>query len=396
MGVENPKRFSGCLVQRADLSNGQRLRVALVHDFLVHIRGGERTMLALHELYPEAPIYVLVADRKCMAGLKGVEIRESFVGKFPFVRRHFRAFLPLYPLATESLDLSGYDLVLSSSALFVKNIRTAPYTCHICYCHTPNRYLWANGTAIRPGGNSGGAQRLLLAPLLAALRMWDLRGTSRADYFLANSETTAVRIARFYGRPAEVVYPPVDVHAFQVSTRDAGYFLVVAHLVPYKRVDVVVRAFASLRERLIVVGGGPELRRLQGLAGQHTTFLGTVSENTLHSLYENCRALVFPALKDFGIAAVEAQACGKPVIAFRAGGLTEIVREGLTGLFFEEQEPDSLVQALERFKRYSFDPQTARANAERFDKAVFLRQIKLFAETKWKEFREKTENRVSR
>ncbi|OGS01805.1 MAG: hypothetical protein A3G41_04265 [Elusimicrobia bacterium RIFCSPLOWO2_12_FULL_59_9] len=361
-------------------------RIALVHDFLVHVRGGEKTFLALHELYPTAPVYVLVANRNKVTELNGMDIRESFVGKLPFARRHFRSFLLLYPLATESFDLSTYDLVISSSALFVKNVRVGPRTCHICYCHTPNRHLWndaAEATAPEANARLGS---LLLPPVLDYLRRWDESCSHRVDYFVANSKTTALRIARYYGRTAEVIHPPVDVDFFSPSNDYQDYFLVVAHLVPYKRVDLAVWAFASLRDRLVIVGKGPEWGRLHHLAGPNVTFLGSVSPERLRSLYERCRALIVPTLEDFGIATVEAQACGKPVIAYRGGGSTEIVLEGQTGVFFEEQTWESLLAALERFKQMHFNPLDIRTNAERFSKDVFRERIRTFVEAKLAEF----------
>jgi glycosyltransferase involved in cell wall biosynthesis len=359
-------------------------KIALAHDFLVHIRGGEKVLLALQEVYPDAPIYALVADKRKVREVQSLDVRESFMSRAPLVRRFFRAYLPFYPLAAESLDFSGYDLVLSTSSLFVKNILTSPSTCHICYCHTPNRYLW--GQEMYEGREEKSLRDRLLSPLLARMRAWDEKCSDRVDYFVANSGTTAERISRFYHRAAEVIHPPVDIETFRPTAEHEGFFLCVAHLVPYKRIDLAIQAFASLGKRLVVVGRGPERTRLQRLAGPDVQFLGAVPRETLHRLYETCRALVVPTFEDFGIVTVEAQACGKPVIAYRAGGSTEIVIENETGVFFDEQSAASLADAVVRFEKQRFDPAVVRANVERFDKKIFQHRMRELVDARLSEF----------
>jgi len=384
------------------------LRVAFVHYWLIAHRGGERVLEALGEIFPQADIFTLVYDpERTSPAIRRHHIQTSFIQKLPFGPSHHRAFLPLYPLALENFDLRGYDLVISSESGPAKGVITDPETCHICYCHTPMRYLWNQYHDYRAGA---GALTRLVMPLAAhRLRQWDLATASRVDHFVANSKNTARRIRKYYGREAEVIYPPVDIERFapgggeasrggEDTAATAPYYLVVSELVPYKRIDLAVEAFNRLGRRLIVVGDGPELRRCQKLAGRNVEFMGRVEDDRLARLYAGCRAFIFPGEEDFGIAPVEAQACGRPVIAYGKGGALETViapngENGpepgqCTGLFFASQTVEALVEAVKHFELVEnrFDPSFVRRHAEGFAAQRFTREITAFIAEKLAEF----------
>jgi glycosyltransferase involved in cell wall biosynthesis len=368
----------------ADGRTGQAPRVAIVHDYLNQHGGAERVLEELHSIWPEAPIFVSIYDRDGMpAAYRGWPIRPTFMQRLPGILRNHQPYLPVYPLAFARLDLRGYDLVISSSSAFAKNVHPAPGAVHICYCHSPMRFAW-NAADYARRERLHPAARVALWPLLRGVRVWDTRGTARVDYLIANSTTVAERIARFYGREAIVIHPPVRTGVPPASDTPEDYYLALTRLVPYKRLDIVVEAFNRLGKPLWIAGGGRDRAALERLAGPTIRFLGQVSDEEKGRLYAHCQATIFPAEDDFGIAQVEAQAAGRPVIAFRAGGATESVQEDVTGLFFDAQTPEAIMDAVRRFETMTFDPAAIRAHARTFDAAVFRKALKEYVDDRFR------------
>jgi glycosyltransferase involved in cell wall biosynthesis len=359
--------------------------IALVHDWLTGMRGGEKCLEALCELYPDAPIFTLLHHPGSVSPtIESHNIRTSFVQRLPFTRDRYRNYLPLFPHAIEQFDLSGFDLVISSSHCVAKGVRTPPETVHICYCHTPMRYIWNQYDEYFGPGRASLVTRAAMGALVGRLRAWDIRTAARPHRYIANSRNVRDRIRTLYRRDAEVIYPPVNVAEAAASFRDDGYFLMITAMVPYKRVDLAIQAFNRLRERLILVGTGPELPALRTMAGPHVEFRGWTSDVEIHELLAGCRAVIFPGEEDFGIVPVEAMAHGKPVVALSRGGALETVREGgdgATGVFFDEQTPEALMDAVARLKASAFDPAAIRNSVAGFDKQEFKRKIRLFVDT---------------
>lgn len=347
------------------------------------MRGGEKVVEALCELYPQADIYTLVVDPDAISErLKRHRIIPSFVQKIPGAKKHYQSLLPLYPLALEQFDLSGYDLVLSSESGPAKGVLTRPETCHICYCHTPMRYLWDKYHEYLQGASP--VKKLLMPWLTHYLRQWDQASAGRVDHFVANSRYVARRIAKRYGRQAEVIHPPVETGAFTISPETDDYYLMVGQLVRYKRPDLAVQAFTRLGKPLVVIGEGEELPRLKKMAGSNIRFWGRQPFEVIRDNYARCRAFIFPGEEDFGITPVEAQASGRPVIAYGRGGALETVKEGETGVFFQEPAVESLIDAVMRFEESEdrFDPQIIRQHSLNFSQDVFLHKMKNFVEEK--------------
>jgi glycosyltransferase involved in cell wall biosynthesis len=332
----------------------------------------------LRVLYPAAPIYTSVfAPENLPREMQTWDVRPSPLQRFPFVRRYSRALLPLMPMAFETFDFREYDIVLTMSSAFSKNVNTVSGTQSVCYCLTPPRYLWD-----LPGEYLGGTARFLAAPVLAHLRELDRRAAQRADRFVAISQTVADRVQRWYGRDADVIYPPVDTNRIRPNGRDAeNFYLVVSRLVGYKRVDLAIEACNRLGRELRVVGTGPESKRLRALAGPTVQFLGAQSDDVVADLYARTKTFVFPGFEDFGIAPIEAQAAGRPVVAFRAGGAAETVVSGATGVFCEEQTVDALVDAIEKLDRIDVNPDACRINAERFAAPIFRERMSRLLES---------------
>ena len=354
------------------------MKTALVHDYLAQAGGAERVAAALHVLFPEAPLYTSVYDRAAtLPSFAEMDIRTSFLQRWPFSSRRFHKLaLPCYPAAFERFDFTGYDLVLSSSSSFAKGVITPPETCHVCYCHTPSRFVWRQQEYLSQ--RSARAASSLVSAYVNSLRSWDIESAQRVDYFVANSYNVARRIRKFYHRDvAAVIYPPVETTKFQpVSPAEVGdHFLVVSRLLGYKRIDLAVEACTQRGLPLRVVGIGPDLARLKRLAGPTIQFLGRLPDEQVVRELAHCKALIFPGEEDFGITPVECMASGRPVIAYGAGGALETVIDRQTGLFFPEQTVDSLVHALEEINAYSFDPAALEARASCFDTSVFEKQI---------------------
>jgi glycosyltransferase involved in cell wall biosynthesis len=358
------------------------MRTALIHDWLNQIGGAEDVLETLVEMFPGAPVFTSIYwAEKMPARYRRWPIRTSFMDRLPGIYRHHQPYLPLYPLAFESFDLSGYDLILSNKSGFCHGVRKPPGAQHICYCLTPTRYVW-NFADYAGREGLGRAARLLLRPLLAWLRRWDRAAAQSVDHFIAISSEIQRRIAQFYERDSAIIYPPVAIGRF--TPREAAveaapsYFLSLGRLIPYKRVDLAVQACSATHLPLQVGGDGRDRARLESLAGPGVKFLGRVPDAELPGLMGGCRAFIFPGLEDFGISPVQALAAGRPVIAYAGGGALDIVQDGVNGVLFHEQTPAALQAALERFQTLRFDPQAIRRSAERFDAAVFKEKLQAF------------------
>lgn len=356
------------------------MKTALVHDDLVQRGGAERVVAALHDIFPEAPLYTSVYDRRTAPPcFRGMDVRTSFLQKWLGGSGLLHKFaLPYFPRAFEQFDFSDYDLVVSSCSRFAKGILTAPATCHVCYCHTPSRFAWRPHEYLAQS-RSGRAFEPAIRGTLSQLRTWDVMSAQRVDYFIANSQTTAHRIRKYYRREvAAVVPPPVETARFEPVGADqvGDHFLVVSRLVGYKRVDLAVSACNQLGVRLRVIGAGPELASLKKRAGPTVEFLGALPDAEVAAQYARCRALIFPGEEDFGLTPLEAMASGRPVVAYRAGGALETVVAGQTGLFFSEQTPELLASVLRSVSDYPFVPAALQAHASRFDVSVFNQRVR--------------------
>src|SRR5262245_21106579 len=363
------------------------MKVALVHDWLTGMRGGEKCLEVFCDLFPHADLHTLVFEPdRVSPTIRRMNVKTSWLDRLPGVRKRFRYLLPLFPQAIESFALSNYDLVLSSSHCVAKGVYTHR-ALHIAYTHSPMRYIWDLGDAYLAGG-APLTVRLGLTFSRAYLRRWDLTSSKRVDQFIANSNSVAAKIERIYGRAAKVIYPPVDVEKFYLRDPIEPYYLIVSALVPYKRIDLAVEAFNAIKLPLKVAGDGPLRRYLQRRAKSNIEFLGWVDDRKLAELYSQCQALIFPGEEDFGIAPVEAQASGRPVIAFDKGGLRETIvgLEDLspgrypTGIFFSEQQPESLIAAVGKFEknRHVFRPEQIRRHVGKFSRERFKQEIAEF------------------
>lgn len=354
------------------------MKVVLVHDWLIHMRGGERVLEALAELYPEAPIYTLFCDRSQLSPLLAArKIRTSFLQYVPGIKKIYRYLLPLLPFLVGTLRLPRHtDLVISSSHCVIKAVKIPSGARHICYCHTPMRYVW--GFYRDYFSKVPAMARPLLNLMLEWLRRWDRKTAVSVDQFVANSNHVRQRILKFYGRDAEVIYPPVDTQFFHSVTDKKDYYLVVSAFVPYKRVDIVIEAFNRLARKLFVVGSGPLENQYRQLSkSPHIFFLLPLPRETLREMYSGARALIFPTEEDFGMVPVEAQACGTPVIAFGKGGALEGVQ---SGVFFEEQTPEAVCDAVQRFEALTFEPSRVAAAIADFGYESFLNHFQKLVE----------------
>jgi glycosyltransferase involved in cell wall biosynthesis len=363
------------------------MKVALVHDYLNQMGGAERVVLALHEIFPEAPIYTSIYDPgRVDTAFQSIDIRTSFMQKLPLVKKHHQPFLPFYPFAMERLDLRGYDLILSSSSAFGKGVVTQPETMHICYCHTPMRWCWNYDEYVQRE-RLGRIARNILPFFITGLRVWDQTSSMRVDHFIANSPVVADRIRKYYRRDAVVIPPPVEVRrfTFDATTQAEEYFLIVSRFMPYKRIDLAIEACNRLQLPLVIIGSGRDENRLKSIAGPTIRFMGRLSDEEVLHYYAHCRAFILPGEEDFGITPLEAQASGRPVIAYAAGGALASVIDNVTGTFFQKQNVESLVEVLESFDERRYDPQTIRNHALEFDKPRFRRRILQFIEAKMSE-----------
>jgi len=356
------------------------MRIALVHDYLNQYGGAEKVLEAFIEVFPDAPIYTLIYNHKIIDKyFPGKKIRASFLQKIPFTKRYHRFFPPMMPMAIEKFDLSDFDLVISDSASFAKGVLTNSKTLHICYCHTPPRYAWDDSHKYVKEFSMPSLAKIFIPFFMNYIRLWDKEAALRVDKFICNSHFVAERIKKYYKQNAEVIHPPVDTEFLKpISKPSEEYYLMVGRLLPYKRFDIAIEAFNRLELPLKIIGIGPDRKKLKKMANWNIEFLGETQGEKLKEYYQHCKALIFPQEEDFGIVALEAMACGRPVIAYRGGGALESVLEGKTGVFFDEQTSDSLAEVVKNFNPSQFDSKVIRSHALKFDKEVFKKKIKEF------------------
>lgn len=351
-------------------------KVALVHDYLIQDGGAERVLLTFHEMFPRAPIFTLFhAPDRMHKGFKHADIRPTKLNRLPFTKTKYQWYLPLMAEAIESINLQGYDLVISSCSSFAKGVIADPESVHICYLHTPTRFLWQERLGYVDDLPQPALIKRVIPRYLHKLRTWDRLAADRPDILITNSRISQSRIKRFYQRDSEILEPPVEIERIPLSTKPGSYWLTGGRLVPYKRFDLVVRAFAKLNLPLKIFGDGPEKSKLKKLAGSKTEFLGHIPEQKKIELFQNAIAFLHPQLEDFGITAVEAMAAGRPIIAFGQGGAAETVLDGVTGEFFEVQCWEDIGNAAIRFDPGRYDPRRIRAHAERFSKSRFKERM---------------------
>jgi glycosyltransferase involved in cell wall biosynthesis len=368
---------SGALLNSRALSC--EINTAIIHERLNVLAGSEKVVLAMHDLFPDAPIYTAIANDDLVSRyLPDTEIKTSFLQKFPIIAKHHQKFLPLYMLAFEQFDLSEYDLIISSSHCAAKSVITKPNACHICYCYSPMRYAW--DLQHDYARHQGRLVRALWSGVANYVRMWDLSTAYRVDYFIAISKYIARRIRKFYGKESVVICPPVDVDKFHVASSVDDYYLVASRFTPYKRVDLVVEAFNQLGWRLVVVGGGEQEKYLKSIAGPNIEIKDHVLDAELVDLFAHCKGFVHAAEEDFGINMVEAQASGRPVVAYGVGGSRDIVNPDMSGVFFQKPTVGHLVDALRECEAREWDPQAIRRSSLRFSTERFNREFALFVD----------------
>lgn len=357
------------------------MKIALVHDYLIQHGGAERVLETFTEIWPEAPIFTLICDPKFINGKwQNKKIHTSFLQKIPYSTKHYQWLMPIMPLATELYNFDDFDVVISNTSAYAKGIITNPKTRHICYCHTPTRYLWNDSNEYLKSKKFPPVFNEIVVWELSRLRRWDYSAAQRVDTFLANSKNVQERIEKFYRRPSEIIYPPVDTEAFAVSPNIGNYFVAGGRIVYYKRFDLIIEVFNKLMLPLIIFGDGPDLPRLKTMANKNVTFVGRISDKHRADLYQKALAYIHPQDEDFGITAVESMASGRPVIAYRKGGAIETVVENLSGLFFDEQTVDSLETAIKKFKPENFNPNDIRKYSKKFDSEEFKKNIKRIVE----------------
>jgi glycosyltransferase involved in cell wall biosynthesis len=354
------------------------MKVAVVHDYFTQLGGAEKVAEELYNMLPGADLFATVALRNKMPEtLQNVPVHTSWMQHLPKMSEYYRLYFPLYPFAVRSLDLSNYDLIISSSSGYVKGVHAHPDAVHVCYCHTPMRWVWSfDSYSARESFGAG--VRALLPSLINGLRQWDRGAARQPDHFVANSHVVADRIYRAYGRYAEVIAPPVDVERFRVCPEQENYFVILARLVSYKRIDLAVDAFTRLGKRLVVIGSGPALEGLKKQAGPTIQFAGRLPDRQVDNVVSRCRGLIFPGEEDFGMAPIEVAAAGRPTIAFRAGGAVETVVENITGVFFNEQTVECLIDAVQRFEQVEWSAEIIRAHAEQYGQSVFRTRFSRF------------------
>lgn len=362
------------------------MKIALVHDFLSQDGGAERVLEVFHDIWPDAPIYTLFHDKKKMNRFADADVRESFLKYLPFSRTKYRWYLPLMPLATEKYDLSGYDVVISSASAFAKGIITRPETLHICYCHTPTRYLWTDTHEyIEDLKLNSLIKRAVLPRFIHKLRLWDKMSVDRVDYFIANSRAVQQRIKKYYRRDSDIIYPPIRVNDFYISERIGDYFVTGGRLVPYKRFDLLIHVFNRLGWPLKIFGSGPEFDALKKIAKPNVQLLGRVSDEEKARLISEAKAFLHPQVEDFGITPLESMASGRPVIAYGIGGAAESVIPGKTGILFYEQTWETLLDILVHFDATQWNPEEIRTWAKRFDVETFKDQVTNYVEHRYDE-----------
>lgn len=370
---------------------GKIMKVAIVHDWLPFMGGAENVVTNMMEVFPDAPIYTSICNKDKLTGiLKNADIRTTHLQKGKTEIKSHRKLFPFMPTAMESIDLSEYDVVLSSSSSVAKAVITSPDTLHICYCHTPMRYGWEfmRNYVGRLSGKFAFKNKMK-SYFMTFMRVWDYASAARVDVYVANSVNVAKRIKKHYRRDAYVIHPPVRGKLFKMSDTDGDFYLCVSRLQEYKRVDLAVQACTELGVRLVVIGDGPKMQELKKIAGPTVTFLGRVEDEVIRKHYAECKAFLFPGEEDYGITPLEAQACGRPVIAYGKGGALETVVEGETGVFFYEQTVGAMKKAIERMEQMKFEKEKLRKHALEFDESVFRDKLKRFVNEKYEEFQKR-------
>ncbi|MFB6181573.1 MAG: glycosyltransferase [Candidatus Magasanikbacteria bacterium] len=361
------------------------MKIALVHDYLSQDGGAEKVLEAFHEIWPDAPIYVLFHDEDEITQFKDAEVKESFLSKFPFSKSKYQWYLPLMPMATESHNLDEFDVVLSSTSAFAKGILTPPSTLHISYCHTPTRYLWTETHEYIEDLNYNPLIKKMLPTLIHRLRMWDKMSTDRVDQFLCNSETVRKRINNYYRRESKVIYPPVETSKYGIAENTEDYFLAGGRLVAYKKFDLLVEVFNRLGWNLKIFGSGPEEKKLKKRSKSNIDILGRVSEEKKIDLYQHAQAFLHPQVEDLGLTVIESMASGRPVIAYNEGGAKETVIPGKTGVFFNKQSWDSLLDTIINFETGGWNSSEIRRWAQNFSKSNFKQKLKEFVYDRYEE-----------
>lgn len=365
----------------------ESLKIAIVADWLTNFAGAEQVILSLTKLFPHADLFTSVYNPKKMPQFKDKEIQTTFLQKLPYIRNKHQMLLKWMPLAFETLDLSEYDIVISSSHACSKGVITKPNTLHVCYCHTPLRAAWDSCHEYIKKYTVNRLIKKFVPYLMKDIRIWDRLAAERVDYFIANSAFVQNRIKKYYRRQSTVIYPPVDTEKFEdTSTIDKKYFLAVGRIVPNKNMDLLVNAFNQVTDEIRIIGSGIDLKKLKKRSHKNIKFLGKVSDEVLKKSYAECTAFIMPQIEDFGIAPVEAMAAGKPVIAFRGGGALESVHEHKTGIFFDEQTPESLIAALSTFKKMDFKPEMIQKHAQKFNEERFHKEITAFIQEKYRQW----------
>ena len=366
-----------------------KLRIAIVCDWLTNFAGAERVILKLHKMFPNAPIYTSVFNKEKMHGFENAVIHTSFLQKFPKAKVKHQWYLPFYPLAFEQMDLSKYDIVISSCHCASKGIVTKPETLHVSYCHSPMRYAWDNSHEYLRTYKFPWPISQFIPKIIHKIRMWDRVAADRVDQFITNSKYVEKRIEKYYKRDAEVIYPMIDAADFHLAKGKKEYFLAVGRFTPYKKFDLIVDAFNELPYKLKIVGTGKQEKELKAKAKKNIEFLGHVSEKKLRDLYANSKALIFPQVEDFGITPLESMASGRPVIAFKGGGALETVKNKSTGLFFNQQDVVHLKAAIEQFEEMKWNSKEIREHAKKFDTKVFEKKLENFLIKKYKKWQDK-------
>lgn len=366
--------------------DGKQYKTAIIHDWICNYGGAERVLECLLKIMPDSPVFIgCYMENQLSPMLKRVEFHPSVLQKRQNQNKdNHTKFLPFMPTAFEEFDLNEYDIVVSDSSCCAKGVITNPNTLHICYCHTPMRYLYEFYYEYTEDMNP--LKRKILKYFMNYLRVWDVVSANRVDYFVANAHNVANRIRKHYKREAAVIYPPVNIEYLRPAEENGNYYLCVSRIIKHKRIDLVVEAFNRLERELYIIGSGSELAVLKKKAEKNIHFMGRLSDEEVRDYYSQCRAFIFPTEEDFGITPVEAQACGRPVIAYAKGGAMETVIDGKTGVLFKEQNAESLMAAVQRFESMDFERKVCRENAEKFGQEDFMNSMKDFIEDKWKNF----------
>jgi len=365
------------------------MKVALVHDHLAQDGGAEKVLQVLAEIFPEAPIYTLLYEEKnAQKYYQGRHIECSIIQKLPGGVKHYQWYMPFMPMAVEFFDLRKYDIIISDTSSFAKGVITAPESLHICYCHTPTRYLWDYTHQYINELKYNKYLKKIISLVINYIRIWDRQAADRVDKYIANSKAVQTRIKKYYRRNSTVIYPPVELDKFYLAENSDDYFLIGGRLTPYKRVDIVIAAFKILGKRLKIFGDGVDLKRLKKIADNYKNieFLGRVSDSLKAELFSKCIAFIHPQDEDFGITAVEAMASGRPVIAYGKGGALETVVEGKTGIFFNKQTTEAIIEAVKNFNSNKFNPGEIKQYTEQFSVGRFKKEIKKFLDEEWKKF----------